>query len=156
MSLPDVYRNFVFRTQNVLPTDTVVDKGFRFISPRDFDPDEAEGVARTFTVYWEGSDPDLEPTDMSERVADHTFTIEIAYSTSFPVDVLNRIFLSDRNDLIKALRIPSGYKGTGNDNPTVSTGLWARRRARDEIDRGGTHTWYLRQTWVCTCREDEV
>jgi len=155
MSLANVYKNFLYRIASITPTNKTVGKGYRFVSPRDFDPDEAQGVARTFTVYWDGSDEDVEPTDITERIAPHSFTLEVAYSTSFPVDTLHQIILDDRDDLITKLRDTDSYTGISVSNPATDVGLWARVRARDDIDRGGTHTWYLRQTWTCTVREAE-
>jgi len=155
MSTANTYKNFIYRIEAITPTDSTIGRGYRFVSPRDFDPDEAQGVARSFTVYWDGSDADMEPTDMAERVAVHSITVEVAYSTSFPTDTLHQIILADRDDLITALRLPSSYVGTSSAAPTTDVGLWARRRLRDEVDRTGTHTWYLRQVWACTCKEVE-
>lgn len=155
MSTADAYRNLLWRMESITPTDTDPARGFLFYSPRDFNPETARGTVRSFTLFWDGSDPDDEPTDITERVADHQFTVEVAYSTDYPLDKLNELVLSDRNDILKTLRDTDGFVGVSDAQPTKATGIWSRVRTRDELDRGNSNIWYLRIVWRCKIQEAE-
>jgi hypothetical protein len=160
-NLSSTIENFIWRIENITPTDPVPDRGWKYVPEQTFDPDKTKGVARVFEIFWLGSGEDGagEPgggvTDIAERVADHEFEVQVAYSTSYLPRELQRIIAQDRHDLAKALRNLDNRLGTSAANPTENIGLWGRNRIRDNLDRSGTHTWYLRMAWVCTIKEDE-
>jgi hypothetical protein len=152
----NVLSNFRWRIESITPTATRPGKGFKFVDPLRLDPDVSTGTARNFSVYWENSEADLEPSDMMVRFADHTYLVEISYPASkFKIDDLQEIILQDRHDIIKAIHNPSSYVGIDANSTTASIGLHARHRLEDSLSREGESTWYFRQRWRCTIQEDE-
>ena len=159
--LSSTVENFIWRIENISPTNPIPDRPFRYAPEKNFDPDKSKGVARVFEIFWLGSGEDGagEPgggvTDIRERIADHEFEVQIAYSTSYLPRELQQIVAQDRHDVTAALRNMDNVVGTSDSNSTANIGLIGRNRIRDNLDRSGTHTWYLRQSWVATIREDE-
>ena len=160
-NMSSTIENFIWRMEQIAPTDGTPDRGFHYASEDNFDPDKAMGVARVFEIFWLGSGEDGagEPgggvTDIAERVADHDFEVQVAYSTSYGPRTIQRIIAQDRHDIAKALRNVDNMVGTSDDDKTSNIGLWGRNRIRDALDRSGTKTWYLRQSWTATIKEDE-
>lgn len=155
MSLAQIKENFIWRIQTLTPTHTRPGKKFIHVDPRREDADVSSGTTRNFTVYWQGSGTDVEPTDITERVAEHQFMIEVAYSTDYKIDLLQDIICSDRNDLNKLLRNTDYFLGYSDTYAANAIGLWSRVRISDEIVRNNEITWYLRQLWRCTIQEVE-
>jgi hypothetical protein len=151
-----VYQNFVWRIETLSPTSTLAKKGFTFNNrPLNLIPDQSSGMTREFTLYWEGSDPDHAPTDITERTAEHSFMLDVAYSTKLGADVLFPLMLADRHDLMALLRDTAGYRGYNASNTNTDLFLWRRWHKGDVRITASDTTWYLRQNWICTIREGE-
>lgn len=156
-SIQHVVENFVWRLQALVMTDATSGRKLRLNDrPLATSADLSSGMTRTFILYWDGASPSLEPTDMFARWADHTFTLEVAYSTSPALDALLKLILRDRHDITKALRDHALWTGYDDDNSATEIGLEERKLLRDVLDRSSSVTWYLRQTWECRIQENET
>ena len=156
MSVNQVYQNFIWRIENTIPDYSVTRNKFRQIErPIDYSADRSKGMTRTFSVSWGGSDIDLDMTDITQRTADHQFTIEIYYSADYPMDVLHRLVLDDRDKLIKILRDTDYYVGYNDSNGDTDIGLLYRIRTSDELVEASDVTFMLRMSWTCTILETE-
>jgi hypothetical protein len=141
-----IYSDIVSRIKSITPTSTISNERFEFNErPLTLSADQSSGMARSFTVYFDSSDEDLEPTDMHERWCQAEFTVEVAYSTDYELEDLFKLIAQDRHDLCKELR----------HNTDATKGLHGCVRVGDEVDRRSDTTWYLRQTWSCDVREGE-
>lgn len=161
-----VYRNFFWRIETLVPTDSAIVQPARFfnLDPRRVDPSQASGVTRGFTVTWIGSDedfgggaPGLAQDDGLLRWATHRWRVEIYYAAQYRWDLLHRAILLDRHDLLKRLRRGHGgssHVGYDADNPTASIGLWERHRESDEITRAESH-WTYGSIWRTKIEENE-
>lgn len=152
-----VLLNFVWRIETISPTSTLAGKKFRH---QDYSavlsPEQSSGTTRGFTVQRLESSPFAEPSDMYDRIADHTYEVAIAYTTDIPLERRERVIAQDGHDIKKQLRDHTKWNGTSGSDSAVDTGLWNRRLEREFIDRSSATTYYLRQTWRCTIREAEA
>lgn len=152
-----VLDNFCWRIKSIIPTDVkTFRKGFTWNDSNRCSPDQGSGMTRSFSVFYLGSDTDIEPTDATERTAWHLFQLEVAYSTDYALMALQKMAGQDRHLLNKQLRDDRLWVGTSASDPTSDIGLWDRVRVRDEMDRSSEITWYLTQQYRCMLRESEV
>jgi len=155
MSVWQVWQNFVAVVEGISPTFGDPDRGFYYYDPEHVDPSIGVGE-RSFTLRWLDSDADREPTCTAERIADHLWELEVVYTVGPPNREMHELFLSDRNDILKALRDDRNWFGpTDYTDTTQNIGLFARRRVRDEFDRADPATHYYRTTWMTTIVESE-
>ncbi len=140
-----VYQNIIDCIQAITPTSTIPGKNFYHLDFKRIDPDQSSGLTRAFAVYWVGSDSDEEPTDMTDRWCEHTFEIDIAYSTDYELATLEKLIAQDRHDVIKKLR----------DLDNAITGQHTMKRKNDRLDMSNPQTWYLKQQWICMIEEEE-
>jgi hypothetical protein len=151
-----VLANFYWRVESLSPTDTTTSKKFLRYDPHLLDADVSSGLMRAFTVTWGNSSEIIDPSDITERTAEHEFTLEIVYPIEkFKHYELQCIVLKDRHDLIKKLRDPDYYNGVSSTATTTTTGLWARAIISDTLKQDSPTTWVLSQKWRCTINEGE-
>lgn len=153
-----VFENFIWRIESKTPTDTsVLTEGFLYSSGYKV-PEETR--PRSFSVLWNssgedamaGGDPIVE--DLSGRIADHQYTVEVYYRAEFGDRDLQKVILLDRHDIAKQLRDPALFVGYDDDNSSASLGVCDRKRVSDEIERGEV-VWTYRSVWALIISEDE-
>lgn len=159
-----VYKNFIWRVEAIDPTDTTVMRNaFVAIDPRPTtgrDPRTSSGLTRCFTVTWLGADEQNVVggngiTDgLNSRTADHRFDVSVYYDGKLKWADVQAMMLSDRHDLIKALRLPSTWVGYDANNSSTVLGVYDRRIEADEVDAEDDFL-ILRQVWRCTINETE-
>jgi hypothetical protein len=123
-----VLRNFRWRIESTAPTHQRPRKPFRWMDLAQMDPDNHPAL-RLFQVRWlgEGQDDGDSVTDLAERRALHRYGIEVFYAADYDLEVIQEIILQDRHDLLKTLRDPRLFVGTGSGDSTSDVGLQARR-----------------------------
>ena len=150
-----VYSNFVWRLETLTPTGTVGNLRSRFVS---YDPlrDDAAAMpsSRNFTVSWTGSAIDESPTDLYDRVAEHSYEIEIHYDPTLKWQTLQEIILQDRHDISKRLRDPAYFVGYDASHSSTEIYLKNRIRTGDSLVRDATLV-TLRQQYRCMIWETE-
>lgn len=151
-----VYKNFVWRIENLSPTNQTVGKKFLSSNFDRVSPGQSSGTTRNFNLSWNGSASPGLVEDWSERIAQHSFTLWVAYSTDYKNQSdLFGIILQDRHDLIKELRDSDHWLGYSADYSTTNIGLFNRYFQRDSIDASNEVTWYLKQEYQCDILEGE-
>ncbi len=156
MSASQVYDNFIWRLESITPTNQIPRKNFSFLDNAELDPAVSTGVIRAFELYWEGSDPDHEPTDMFDRWAFHNFRLEVSYPRQgFRLNDLTKIATDDRDDIVTALRDDRLWTGYNASNTSTDIGLMGRVRGEDGLDPADNDVWILRQQWRCQIQEIE-
>lgn len=156
--MEDIYLNFIYNIGLITPTQsTILSKKFihnaRSISTGF---EQSSGTSRSYEIQWSGADALIEPTDVVERIADHSFTLSFYYSTEFSDDIAHKIISSDRHDLIKRLRDTNYYVGISSTEPTKNIGLFRRELVRETLERSDEVLWIYRQEWSCTISEEEI
>ena len=152
-----IYHNFIYQIESITPTSNIVRKGFHFNNdPERLSANQSSGMVRSFEVHWLGSDEDDEVTDITERIADHKFTVTIAYPVDYKLKDLYSMILQDRSDITKRLRDSTYRVGYSATNPTTDIGLWARIRESDSIDKSDDNVWYLKMEFTCKIIESEI
>ena len=109
-------------------------------------------------MQWDGSDEDIDMSDMSERNAHHTYRLVIVYSVGpdgLKWTDAHDIIAQDRHDLILTLRNQGNRVGYDADNTTTDIGIMHRWRVSDDLATGNPTTWTLEQRWRCTVNEAE-
>ena len=151
-----VLNNFVYRIGAIDPT--AAGDSFKYNArSTTLDPDASPGMVRSFGVYFNDSEEAHDVEDITERWAESTWTVEIAYPVKAARgdESLQAMILQDRHDLIKALRTSDNKDGTSATAPDTVTGLQYRKFVGDELDREDPVTWIYTQTWACMIRESE-
>lgn len=159
-----VYSNFVWRIAAIDPTATTIGKDrFFAIDPRAVhgtDPRTSSGLTRGFAVTWKGAGEqnmvggDAICDTYSSRFADHVYELVVYYSAKLKWEELQKLLLSDRHDIIKALRYPSTWVGYDASHTTDSLGLANRWIESDDTEDTDEYV-ALRQTWRCSIEETE-
>ena len=151
-----VLNNFVYRIGAITPT--AGGKGFVYNArSTTLDPDASPGMVRSFGVYFNESEEAHDVEDITERWAQSTWTVEIAYPVKSERgdENLQSMILQDRHDIIKVLRTSNNKDGTSAAAPSATTGLIYRKFVGDELDREDPVTWIYTQTWACMIQEPE-
>lgn len=159
-----VYANFVWRIEAIDPTAATIGKDrFFSIDPRAVhgtDPRTSSGLTRGFAVTWRGAGTqnvvggDAICDTYSSRFADHTFELAVYYSAKLKWEDLQQLLLSDRHDIIAALRYQSSWVGYDASHTTTALGLANRVIESDETEQTDDYV-ALRQTWRCSIEETE-
>jgi len=159
-----VYANFVWRIEAIDPTATTVAKDRFFCIDRravhGTDPRTSSGLTRGFVVTWRGAGEQNVVggsaicDTYSSRMADHTFELEMFYSAKLKWDDAQQLILSDRHDIIKALRYPSTWVGYDASHTATAIGLANRWIDSEETEATDDYL-ALRQTWRCSIEETE-
>lgn len=149
-----VLDNFKWRIESITPTNTRPGKKFRWTDSEDVDSESSAGIVRTFNVVWEFDGGDDEPTDVSERVCEHTYVLEINYPKEYKLRDRQKIILQDMHDIKKTLRNDELFNGVSNASSAQDTGLWSRLCVKGELIKTD-YSWKLRQEWRCIIREAE-
>lgn len=155
MSLGDVFQNFAWRIEAISPTAQAGIGPFRMVDPEIADVETLRH--RSFALFWESSDEDAGPTDLYDRWAVHTFTLEVYYRAGdqgIPNSKAHTLILADRDDICRTLRDPDLWAGTSDAASSTEIGLKDRRRVGDELERD-EDTYTYRATWECHVREVE-
>jgi len=123
-----VLHNFRWRIEGTAPTHQRPRKPFRWMDLAQMDMDNHPAL-RLFQVRWlsEGRDDGDSVTDLAERRALHRYAIEVYYAADYDLATIQEIVLQDRHDLLKTLRDPRLFVGTGSGDSTSDVGLVARR-----------------------------
>jgi hypothetical protein len=154
MSLAQVFENFIWRLEGIAPSSQADRGKLQYVDPED-DPSALR--PRSFSLTWEGSDTDGSPTDLYDRWAVHTFTVEVYYpagDTGLSNRDAHALSLADRDDICEALRDPAGWTGYDAGNTSTDIGLCDRKRESDEMERDEA-LYTLRMTWQCHVKEIE-
>ena len=153
-TLDKVLINFQWRIEAIDATSTISGKRFFRFDPRDLGRTESGGLERGFFVTWLGSEPQQAVTDQWQWVCSHRFMIEVMYAPIRGWQESHELVLSDRWDLIKALRDDSLYVGFSDDNSTTDLDLIDRYFEGDGLDiEPDAEVFIYRQNWRCTVRE---
>jgi hypothetical protein len=154
-------RNFKWRLENTtLAYDRPGDRGdaLRWIDEVVTDPESTAGLTRKFNVVWlgqTGPDEESDVSDISERIADHQFEVNVYYATEIPLLTRQAMALQDRHDIYKTLRNMDNRVGYSD---AVTTGVVVQTRELDEaeVDRDNPFYWRYTSVWNCTIFETET
>lgn len=148
--------NAKWRVEAITPSETaIVNEPFKYFDAERLDPETLRH--RSFTLLWQASEPDVEPTDLFDRWSPHTVTLEVYYRAGVAglgAEDAHKVMLEDRDDLLTVLRDPKLWAGFSADDPDTATGLQDRIRVGDEIERA-PDVWVYRSVWRCKIREIE-
>lgn len=153
-TLDKVLLNFQWRISSIAPTSTICGKGFFLKDPRDLANGESTGLERGFQVTWAGSEPQQAVTDQWQWVCNHRFIVEVLYSPTRGWQESHELVLSDRWDLIKALRDDALFVGYDADNAATDLDVIDRWFEGDDfaVDPDASVFIYS-QIWRATVRE---
>ena len=132
-------QNFAYQLEQISPTSTIVGRGFLVVDELRLDAagSNAVGHARDFTIAWEGSRQDAEPTDGYLREAVHGYELRISYPTALGTEgAIMDAIAQDRHDVIERLRPQAYFTGYAGD-ASGATGLMRRTRTRDYLIKDG-------------------
>jgi len=153
-TLHRVRQNFAYQLGQIAPTSTIVGRRFLEVDTLRLDPQGNNvGRARDFTVAWDGSRQDREPTDGYLREALHGYELRCSYPTALGTEsAINDAIVQDRHDWIERLRPQLYYVGYAGD-ASGATGLMRRTRVRDYLIKDGP-VWVCVYEFECLVRED--
>lgn len=134
--LSRVLDNYNWRMEAVSPRSTIGIESFRAIDPLGVEPGESDGLTRCFWVEWLGSGPGHTTEDSIMRVADHAIVVSVVYSHDYRWQDRHKLMVSDRHDILKALRDDSKWVGYSDTNSSTDIKLKDRQYVRTQKQVG--------------------
>jgi len=154
-----VVDNFAYHIEAITTDKTKSKKGFEWFDDNRLNPEDTAGCTRWYNVQWLSEEPQPEDdgvTDITERIANHQFQLDVLYPHEIELKARQKMMLKDRHALIKKLRHHDNFVGYSAAQPSTDIGLWRRAllsvEALEEIEKTTT----LRLTWECTIKESEI